>query len=133
MDTIEWTPDAVGEAFLMRPGVVMPDWSLVTDPMARKALAASNTAARRAEKWSHIDEPEDRVWQAVLHGFARCGQAPDEARLAAETDLNEPAIVEVVRALRRRDLLVLDERGTAVTAAYPLARGRPAIAYCWTD
>lgn len=121
MDTIERTIGAVGEAFALRPGMLMPDWSLVADPEAREALAASMAAARRPEKWSGLDAAEDHVWRAVLRGFARSDAAPDAARLAAATGLDEPAVTEVLRALRRRDLVVLDERGTAVTAAYPFS------------
>lgn len=121
MDTIERTTGAVGEAFALRPGVPMPDWSLVTEPTAREALAASMAVAGRTEKWSGLDAAEDRVWQAVLRGFARSGAAPGAARLAAETGVDEPAVAEVLRALRRRDLVVLDEGGTVVTAAYPFS------------
>nr|WP_256476215.1 organomercurial lyase [Siccirubricoccus soli] len=77
--------------------------------------------ARRAEKWSGLSTTEDRVWQAVLRGFARSGAAPEVAWLAAGTGQDEPAVAEVLRALRRRDLVVLDEHGTAVTAAYPFS------------
>ncbi|MBU8541937.1 alkylmercury lyase family protein [Falsiroseomonas tokyonensis] len=121
MDTIERTFGAVGESFALRPGVPMPDWSPITDPTAREALAASMVVARRAEKWSGLNTTEDRIWQAVLRGFARSGAASDAARLAAGTGLDEPAVVEVLRKLQRRDLVVLDERGTAVTAAYPFS------------
>lgn len=121
MDTIERTIGAVGQAFALRPGVLMPDWSLTTEPTAREALAASMVAAQRAEKWSGLNAAEDQVWRAVLHGFARSGAAPDTARLATGTGLDEPAVTVVLRALRQRDLVVLDERGTAVTAAYPFS------------
>ncbi|MDN3564098.1 organomercurial lyase [Paeniroseomonas aquatica] len=121
MDTIERTTGAVGQTFALRPGVLMPDWSLTTEPTARDALAASMVAAQRAEKWSDLSAAEDRVWRAVLRGFAHSGAAPDMARLAAGTGLAEPTVAEILRALRRRDLVVLEERGTAVTAAYPFS------------
>lgn len=121
MDTIERTISAVGEAFALRPGVLMPDWSLVTEPTAREALAASMVVALRVEKWSGLSATEDRVWQAVLRGFPHSGAAPGTTRLAAGTGLDEAAVAEVLRALRRRDLVALDERGTAVTAAYPFS------------
>jgi mercuric reductase len=121
MDTLERTIGAVGQAVALRPGVLMPDWSLVTEPTAREALAASMVSARRAEKWSGLDVAEDRVWRAILHGFARSGAAPETARLATETGLDGPAVAGVLRALRRRDLVVLDERGTTATAAYPFS------------
>lgn len=121
MDTPKRTTGAVGQAFALRPGVLMPDWSLVTKPTAREALAASMVTARRAEKWSGLDAAEDLVWQAVLHGFARSGAAPETARLATGAGLDEPAVAGVLRALQWRDLVVLDERGTTVTAAYPFS------------
>lgn len=114
-------PDALAppDAFLLRPGVAMPAWSFVTDPAAREALSASMAVAGRARKWSGLSAVEDQVWQAVLSGFARSGQAPDVTRLAAATDLDASAVAPVLRALQRRDLIVLDAGGAAVTAAYP--------------
>ena len=54
---------AAAEDFLLRPpGVRMPDWSLVTDPVARDALAASMAVAGRREKWSGLSGDEDRLW-----------------------------------------------------------------------
>ena len=35
-------------AFLLRHGVLMPEWSFVTDPAAREALGASMAEAGRA-------------------------------------------------------------------------------------
>lgn len=121
MDTIERTTGtgAAGDAFPLRPGVPMPEWSFVTDPVGREALAASMAVAGRARKWSGLSAAEDRVWQAVLSGFARSGQAPDAARLAAATGSDEATLVPILLALRARDLIVLDEVGTTVAAAYP--------------
>lgn len=112
---------ADGRAFVLRPGVRMPDWSHVTDPTGREALAVSMAVAGRMEKWSGLSTTEDRVWRAILRGFARFGTAPDARRLAAGTGLDEPVVAEVLRALRRRDLVVLDEGDTAITAAYPFS------------
>ena len=61
---------ADGGTFVVRSSVGMPDWSLVADPPARDSLAASMHAAGRAERWSGLSVTEDRVWQAILHGFA---------------------------------------------------------------
>ena len=105
------------EAFTLRPGVTMPEWSFVTDPAARRALAANMAVAGRAQKWSGLGAVEDRVWQAILRGFARLGEAPDPAYLSAATDLDDAVLTSILQSLRRRDLVVLD--GGAVTAAYP--------------
>ena len=119
MDIIERPTDAAGDAFSLRPGVPMPEWSFVTDPTAREALAASMAVAGWAQKWSGLSAAEDRVWQAVLLGFARSGQAPDVARLAAATGLDEATLAPILLALRARDLIILDEVGTTTVAAYP--------------
>lgn len=107
------------QAFLLRPGVAMPDWSLVADPVGRDALAASMEAAGRAEKWSGLDAAEDTVWQAILRTLARGSPAPHAAGLATATGLPEAAVCAILSSLRRRDLVVLDADGTGVTAAYP--------------
>jgi hypothetical protein len=118
MDTIERAAAAAGDAFVLRPGVLMPDWSLVTDASARDALAAIMADAGRAEKWARLDPDEDGIWQAVLRGFAATGRAPDARSLAVVAGLDESAVSGWLHSLRRRDLVVLGADG-AVTAAYP--------------
>lgn len=108
-------------AFILRPGVLMPDWSLVADPMARDALGTSMAVVGRAEKWSGLSATEDLVWQDVLRGFARSGQAPDTAQMAAAAGLDEAATAAILCALHKRDLLVLDADRTSITAAYPFS------------
>lgn len=107
------------DAFMLRPGVMMPDWSLVADPTAREVLAASMAVAGRAQKWSGLTAVEDRVWQAILLGFAHAGHAPNPARLGLDTGLDGATVASVLHALRTRDLLVLDAGSLAVTAVYP--------------
>lgn len=119
MDPIERPAEAGGDSFLLRPDVLMPDWSLVTDAEARAALGATMVEAGRAEKWAGLDPAEDRIWQAVLRGFAAMGRAPDARSVAAATGLDAAAVPAWLGSLRRRDLVVLGADG-AVTAAYPL-------------
>jgi hypothetical protein len=111
---------AVGEAFALRPGVMVPDWSLTADPFAREALAASMKAAGRAEKWTSLTSEEDGVRQAVLREFARTGKAPHPADLAAAAGLAEPDLSAALRSLHRRDILVLDA-DDRVVASYPFS------------
>jgi hypothetical protein len=103
MDTVERMADAGGESFLLRPGVLMPDWSCVTYASARAALGAVMADAGRAEKWAGLDPAEDRLWQAILRGFAVTGAAPDARNLAAGSGLDEPAVSASLHLLRRRD------------------------------
>ena len=135
---------AEGEDFPLRPGVRMPDWSLVTDPAARAALAGSMAVAGRREKWAGLSPAEDRLWQAVLRGFAATGRAPAMAALAGEAGLSAQGVAEHLAALRRRDLLVQDASGE-VSAAYPFSAretphrvtlggaARPVFALCAID
>ncbi len=118
MKPVEQPAGAGDEFFVLRPGVLMPDWSFVNDASARAALSAVMMDAGRAEKWAGLDPAEDRVWQAVLRGFAATGRAPDARSLAVVTGLEEFVVTDWLRSLRRRDLIVLDGEG-AVTAAYP--------------
>jgi hypothetical protein len=109
-----------GESFALRPGVAMPDWSLVPDTAGRTALAASMAVAGRRQRWSGLDAAEDALWQAVLRGFIANGQPPGPAGLAAASGLAEEALPARLQSLRDRDLLVLDAAGR-ITAAYPFS------------
>jgi Alkylmercury lyase len=113
-------PDrAIGR--ILRPGVEMPDWSAVTSETARRALEASFAAAGWHEKWAGLGDEEDRVWRAVLEGFASAGRVPDVAAIAAATGLGPAAVGAALDRLRARDLVVRAENTGAVTAAYPFS------------
>jgi hypothetical protein len=109
-----------GETIIIRPSISLPDWDLVPNPLGRTALAASIAIAGRREKWSSISAAEDRVWRAVLRGFAGQGRAPTAADLIAAIGCTNDEVNELMRTLSRRDLLVLDLAGT-ITAAYPFS------------
>lgn len=132
----------VDDAVLLRPGVVVPDWSLVVDDAARRALAAICDAVGMARKWSGATDVEDRVWRAVLELYPRLGRAPSAAQLAAATGLPPGAVATALGGLRARDLVVLDGGG-AIVGAYPFTerptghrvrlRGRVLTAMCAID
>jgi len=109
-----------GESFALRPGVAMPDWSLVPDPAGREALSASMAVAGRRQRWSGLDAAEDALWQAVLQGFIATGQPPGPAGLATASGVDDAALPPRLQSLRDRDLLVLDAAGR-ITAAYPFS------------
>ena len=104
--------------FVLRPGVLMPDWSLIRAAAARQALDASFRISHRREKWSNLPPAADRVWRAVLHAFRETGRAPGAARLGETTGLESAAVPIWLRELERRDVVVLGPDGT-VSAAYP--------------
>jgi alkylmercury lyase-like protein len=115
----------------LRPGVEMPDWSAVTSETARRAVEASFAVADRHEKWAGLGDDEDRVWRAVLEGFASAGLAPDVAAIAAATGLGPAAVGAALDRLRVRDLVVRAENTGAVTAAYPFSEWRTGHRVRW--
>jgi mercuric reductase len=116
---LSMTQAPTDDAFELRPGVMMPDWGLVTDPQARQALDASMAAAGRANKWADLSTAEDRVWRAILVGFAYSGAAPATSEVAIAVQMAEAEAVSLLSMLRERDLIVLGPDDTTVTAAYP--------------
>lgn len=103
----------------LRPGVQMPDWSLVSSERARQALDAAFAVADRYERWAGLGDEEDRVWRTILEGFAATGSAPEAAAIATATRLSRTAVSTALDQLRARDLVVRTETTGAVTAAYP--------------
>jgi Alkylmercury lyase len=110
---------ASGGSVVLRPGVGWPMWSCLTDPTARRALEASLARSRWLTKWAGLDAREDRLWRAVLRGFALTGEAQDPRSLAAATGLEPATIAAHLGDLQRRDMLVLDASCGSVRAAYP--------------
>ena len=108
--------------FDLRPGVRMPDWSMVTQPAAREALASIYDIFGMGEKFARISRDEDVVWQAVLAHFAATGQGPSEREVAERTPLPIGTIRDVLKIMRGRDLVVLDEAKGTVTGAYPFTQ-----------
>jgi hypothetical protein len=108
-----------GEGGFVRPGVKMPERSVVTSDTARRALDAIFSVAGREVKWTGLDTKEDRLLQAILKAFASSGQPPDVSTLASATGLPADHIRECVQRLRARDLVVSGDDGNAIAAAYP--------------
>jgi Alkylmercury lyase len=111
----------LGEAIALRPGLRLPDWSRLSDPRAREALAASMAVAGRREKWAGLDTAEDEVRRAVLRHFAARGVGPSLREVAAATGRTEDVALALLHRLRRRDLLVFDTAQGTVAACYPFS------------
>jgi hypothetical protein len=75
--------------------------------------------AGRYDKWTGLDDQEDRVWRAVLAEFAAAGRAPDVAKLASMTRLAPRTVDGVLDRLRARDLVLRANESGAITVAYP--------------
>lgn len=103
-------------SYSVRPGVVFPDWSVVTSQTVRDALLAID---RVFASWSGYDPGTDRVRIALLQLYLEGGRAPAASVLAERTGLSEAAIRPLLEKLRCRDLIVLD--GARIVGAYPFA------------
>jgi mercury(II) reductase len=101
-------------SYAVRPGVIFPDWSVVTSPAVRNALQAIDHVFAC---WSGYDAGTDRVRVALLQLYVEDGRAPTVGALAERAGLSETAIRPLLEELRRRDLVVLD--GARIVGAYP--------------
>ncbi|WP_439580545.1 alkylmercury lyase family protein [Elioraea sp.] len=111
---------APGETVALRPDLALPDWTLLTDPSAREALAAAMAVAGRRDRWAGLDVAEDAVRRTVLLGFAAFGVPPSVTEIAASIGLDAEAVHAALARLAGRDILVLDADG-AIAAAYPFS------------
>ena len=104
----------------LRPGVFRPDWSVVTLDAARRALQR-RLGARPAgvARWAGLEPQDDLVWRTIRGLFVERGRAPQAHDLARATARTPEQTLHSLRALRARDLVVLDDGGASVLAAYP--------------
>jgi mercuric reductase len=106
-------------SFLLRPGVMFPDWSAVTSPVVKDALLAMVKSDHVLRRWSGYTPAIDRVRTAVLRLYAEDGRAPTLAGLAHRAGLAEAAVRPLLDYLRRRDLVIID--GERLVGAYPFS------------
>ena len=104
---------------LVRPGVMFPTWSVNDSNQAGRALAAIVGAFNLDKCFARFGTAEDKVRQAVLRLYKKLGHAPSPVQLTEATGLGADRLDEVLQQLSKRDLVVLDETGTAVAGAYP--------------
>ena len=105
----------------IRPGVRRPDWSAVTTPAARQALAG-RSAARSGllDMWSHaLEVSEDIVWRTVLRLYAAQGRPPNVDEIAAAGGIDGSRVSAPLRKLQLRDLVGLKAGSDAIWLAYP--------------
>ena len=103
----------------LRPGVVYPDWSVVTSDAVVQTLAAYFDASDRVRRWSAITEVEDRLWRVILEHYGATARPPSEREMSSATGLAPGALRNVLAGLEApRDMVLLDDDG-GVAGAYP--------------
>ena len=110
----------------IRPGVVRPDWSVVTCPPAREALLGRDRARiGLAETWNHaLDPAQDLVWRTVLELFARSGRPPHLHEIREATGLPPENLRTLVAGLQAHDLLGTNASADVILYAYPFTGER---------
>jgi alkylmercury lyase len=106
----------------LRAGVHRPDWSKITLPKAREVLQRRLAAhPSGVSSWAGLDEAEDKALTAVLRYFANHGRGPSIEDVAGTSGQPFDTVRRELESLRVRDLVVLDESGASILAAYPFA------------
>jgi len=110
-----------GPAVEIRPGVLRPDWSVVTTSAARQALLGRVAGqSGLIAHWSHpLDADADRVWQTLLRMFVRDGRPPSVVEIAAEAKLRWASVRTILHELQRCDLIGLKPGTEVICFAYP--------------
>lgn len=103
----------------IRPGVTIPDWSVVTSSIVRHALEAIFETCGWSERWSELDEDEHRTRCAILQSYARTGHAPSSNDLALATGFELNRVNVLIAKLAARDMVVLGPESSAIIGAYP--------------
>ena len=101
------------------PGAIFPDWSAVNSDKARAVVDAFIDLASLEDRWRGIGEAEDTVRRAVLRHYAARGHAPSIAALGDVTGLGSDAVRGLLKQLKGRDLILLDDAGETILGAYP--------------
>lgn len=106
----------------LRPNVHRPDWRKITRAVAREVLQRRLVAhPAGVARWEGLDTVEDEAFKAVLRYFAHHGRPPTREALADAIGRSFDEVKRALESLRARDLVVLDQAGGSIVAAYPFA------------
>jgi len=111
--------DARRVSISVRPGVTIPDWSVVTSETVREAIAAIFETCDWEDRWAGLDDAEDRTRRAILANYPKTGHAPSVEELAKATDFALDRVRDLIARLKARDMVVLDQDGKTLIGAYP--------------
>jgi mercuric reductase len=103
--------------FVLRPGVTVPDWSVVASPRAREGLQTLLQSEHLLHPWSGYSVEVDRVRNAVLRLYAETGRAPGVEAVTERSGMSAAAVRALVDDLGARDLVVLE--AGRIIGAYP--------------
>jgi len=98
---------------------IVPDWSVVNAPAARRAVAGILAARHYDSRFGGIDPEAAGILSYVLRLYARLGHSPGIGEVAADTTVPMQNVREHLTQLRARDLVLLDPSGETILGAYP--------------
>ena len=98
---------------------VIPDWTAVTAPAARRALEGILAAGHYDSRFGGIDRDAARVLAHALRLYARLGRAPALGDIATDAALPSTGVKQRLADLRARDLVLLDPAGETILGVYP--------------
>jgi Alkylmercury lyase len=98
---------------------VVPDWTVVTAPAARRAVEGILAAGHYDSRLVGLDPTTAWVLAHILRLYAGLGHAPAMEAIAAEAQLPTPSVKEHLARLRERDLVLLGPTGETILGAYP--------------
>lgn len=98
---------------------IVPDWTVVTAPAARRAVEGILAAGHYDSRLGGLDPAAAWVLTHILRLYARLGHSPAMEEVAAEAELPTPCVKEHLARLRECDLVLLDSNGETILGAYP--------------
>jgi hypothetical protein len=98
---------------------VVPDWTVVTAPAARRAVEGILAAGHYDSRLVGLDPAAARVLARILRLYAGLGHPPAMEEIAAAAGLPAPRVKDHLIRLRERDLVLLDPAGDMILGAYP--------------
>lgn len=104
---------------VIRPGVTLPDWSVVTSGVVGNALKSLFETCDWEERWSGLGIAQDRARRAIIEFYASRGCAPTARELAVMLEMNPGETRDLIKELKLRDIVVLDEDEISIVGAYP--------------
>jgi mercuric reductase len=106
-------------SYAVRPGVTIPDWSVVVSTAAERALRTLMETDHILRRWSGYTLAEDLARRAVLDFYRTHGHAPAISDLSSHLRIDVSVIRALLFRLRERDLVLFDAEKDMIVGAYP--------------